>query len=64
MARVSATLRLISFSGVLPGPLAGGFLATFSGLRPSLWAAGIGFIVALVLIFFSPVRLLRTFPAE
>lgn len=63
MARMNATLRLISYSGVSLGPLTAGFLGTWLGLRPSLWVAGIGFIVALVPIFFSPIRRLRGFPS-
>ena len=62
MARMNATLRLISYSGVALGPLAAGFLGTFIGLRPGLWIAAIGFIVALIPIFFSPVRHLQAFP--
>lgn len=63
MARMNATLRLISYSGVSLGPLVAGFLGAWIGLRQSLWVAGIGFIVALVAIFFSPIRRLRSFPS-
>ncbi|GER91258.1 MFS transporter [Dictyobacter vulcani] len=61
MARMNATLRLLSYGGATLGPLVAGFLSTWIGLRTSLWIAGIGFILALFTLFASPVRHLQTF---
>lgn len=63
MARMNAILRLISYGGGTFGPLAAGFLGTWIGARASLWVASIGFLLALVPLFLSPVRRMRVFPS-
>lgn len=62
MARMNATLRLISYGAGTLGPIAAGVLGAWIGLRSSLWIASIGFILALFPLYLSPVRRLRAIP--
>ncbi|MGW7683703.1 MFS transporter [Kribbella sp. NPDC054772] len=60
--RVSATMSFVSW-GVTPlGSLLGGALATTLGLHPTLWLTGLGTLTANTLLYFSPLRPLRTIP--
>lgn len=60
--RVNATMRFIMW-GVTPvGALAGGLAGTTLGLRPTLFVASIGVLVAAVWIVRSPVFALREVP--
>ncbi len=60
--RVNATMRFIMW-GVTPlGALAGGLLGTAIGLRPTLFVAAIGVLLATVWIVRSPVLALRDVP--
>jgi MFS family permease len=57
--RVNASARFIS-TGLIPaGALLGGFLGETVGLRPTLWVAGVGVLLAGGFIWTSPVRSLQ-----
>ncbi|MFD7413057.1 MFS transporter [Kitasatospora purpeofusca] len=64
-ARMNASIRFAIW-GTLPiGALAGGYLGSVIGTRPTLWLiAGIGLLSCLPLIFTKDVRALRTFPSQ
>ncbi|MGW2826540.1 MFS transporter [Streptomyces sp. NPDC001443] len=62
LGRVSAAARWFTW-GTLPlGGLAGGALATFLGVRTTLWIAVVGGCCAGLWLFFSPLRSLRDIP--
>ncbi|MET7520226.1 MFS transporter [Streptomyces sp. NPDC005480] len=62
LGRVSAAARWINW-GTLPlGSLAGGVLATFLGVRTTLWIAVVGGCCAGLWLFFSPLRGMRDIP--
>lgn len=62
--RMTATFRFISW-GVAPlGALLGGALGEVLGLRPTLFIAGSGILLASLWIFFSPLWSLRQQPTE
>lgn len=46
--RMTATLRLMGYSGLPLGSLIGGVLGTILGVRPTIWAAAIGMLLAAV----------------
>lgn len=63
MGRMNAGYRFISW-GTLPfGGLIGGWLGGVIGLRPTLVVTAFGFLSAVVVMYFSPVRKLVDFPA-
>jgi MFS family permease len=62
LGRVSASLRLIAYSGSTLGALVAGYLSSMIGLQAGLWVGCIGFIVTLLPIFFSPLPRLHTMP--
>ncbi|GHO97653.1 MFS transporter [Reticulibacter mediterranei] len=62
LGRVSASLRLIAYSGSTIGALVAGYLSSVIGLRAGLWVGSIGFIITLLPIFFSPLPRLHTMP--
>jgi MFS family permease len=64
LGRMNASVRWIVW-GTLPlGALAGGGVATWIGLRPTLFITTIGGVLAFLWVFFSPLRRMRDFPAE
>jgi predicted MFS family arabinose efflux permease len=59
LARVNSATHL-TFRGVLPvGALAGGLLAGFIGIRPTMLISAAGFSFSILWLIFSPVRGLR-----
>ena len=62
--RVNATVRVISLGVVPLGALLGGTIGDRYGLRPTVLIAGVGTLLAFLLVFVSPVRRLRSQPAE
>jgi len=62
--RMNASMRFMVWGTMPLGSLIGGVLGTVIGLRPTLWVAGIGGSLAFLWVFFSPVRTLRSIPAE
>jgi hypothetical protein len=64
MGRVNATIRFVA-GGALPiGALAGGALGGLIGLPLTLVVAELGTLLGVVWLVVSPVRSLRTLPAE
>jgi hypothetical protein len=64
LGRMNATIRFV-VSGVLPvGALAGGAIGTAIGLRPSLWLAVAGQVLAGGWLLASPMRRMRDFPDQ
>ena len=64
LGRMNASRRFVVW-GVIPlGQLASGGLAAWIGLRPTLLVGAIGAAVAFLPLALSPVRSLRTVPAE
>ncbi|MFB8243222.1 MFS transporter [Kitasatospora purpeofusca] len=64
-ARMNASVRFAVWGTLPVGALAGGFLGSVLGTRPTLWTiAGIGLLSCLPLILTKDVRTLRTFPAQ
>jgi MFS family permease len=62
--RMNATMRFVVW-GTLPiGALAGGALGGAIGLRPTLWVAAVGGLLAFVPPLLSPVRGLASIPEE
>jgi predicted MFS family arabinose efflux permease len=62
--RVSATVRVLT-SGVVPvGALAGGLLGEAIGLRATVLVGAAGVMLAFLWVLLSPVRSLRSLPAE
>lgn len=59
LSRVMATVRFVSWSAAPLGAAACGLLATFAGLRVTLWAVCVGSLGAPVIVFLSRVRGLR-----
>ncbi|MFD5465006.1 MFS transporter [Kitasatospora sp. NPDC127059] len=63
--RMNASIRFAVWGARPVGALAGGFLGSVLGTRPTLWAiAGIGLLSCLPLIVAGDVRRLRGFPAQ
>ena len=61
LGRVSSALNLL-FRGVLPaGAVAGGVLAESFGIRQTMAAGAIGFLLSTLWLVFSPVRRIRDF---
>jgi len=60
--RVSATMSFVSWGAAPLGSLLGGALGTAFGLRTTLWMAGLGTLAGNGLLYFSPLRTLRTVP--
>ena len=62
LGRVTATMRFMR-TGLVPlGALLGGLVAERYGLRPSVLVAGLGTLLAVLWVLFSPIRALRTAP--
>ncbi len=59
LGRVTAARRFLLFSAAPLGAALGGFLGGEIGLRATLLVGALGPVVALLLLFFSPVRVVR-----
>jgi MFS family permease len=46
VGRVTAAVRLIALIGVVPGTIAGGWIAQVDGARTAMWVSAIGWLVA------------------
>lgn len=62
LGRMNATMRFLVWGTMPLGALLGGALGGAIGLRPTLWVAGAGAMVAFVPLLLSTVRGLETFP--
>lgn len=62
LGRVNAARRFLVFSTLPLGAGIGGWLGGVIGLRPTLFVGALGFVAALLLAFFSPVRHVRDVP--
>jgi MFS family permease len=64
LGRVNASRRFIVWGTVPLGSLVSGGLATWIGLRPTLFVGSIGCLLATVPILLSPVRRVKRMPTE
>ncbi|HEY3513061.1 MULTISPECIES: MFS transporter [Kribbella] len=62
--RVSATMSFVSWGAAPIGSLLGGALGTAFGLHTTLWIAGLGTLAGNSVLYFSPLRRLRSIPAD
>ncbi|MEZ4521894.1 MAG: MFS transporter [Thermomicrobiales bacterium] len=62
--RVNGSLRVVIRGAAPVGAILGGLLGEWIGLRPTLAIAAIGFPLAILVVWFSPVRPLLTPPEE
>ena len=62
--RVNATMQMISWATTPHGALLGGWLGGSIGLRPTLFFAVAGLLLAIPWIWFSPVRMLKGLPTS
>ncbi|MEV8633624.1 MFS transporter [Streptosporangium sp. NPDC051023] len=60
LGRVVATVRMVSWGALALGSLAGGALGGWIGLRETVLVAGVGLFVPAVILWFSPVRRMRS----
>lgn len=60
--RMNATMSVVAVGAVPIGALAGGVLGEAIGLRPTLFVAVLGELLAVCWLLFSPVRVLREQP--
>jgi MFS family permease len=63
LGRVNATMRFLVIGAMPLGGLLGGALGTWLGVRPTLWIATVGSMLAFLPAFFSPLRSMRTLPS-
>lgn len=64
LGRMDATARFAAWGTIPIGALAGGILGSTIRLRPTLWVAVGGSVVAVLPVFFSPLRTMRHLPTE
>ena len=64
LGRLNATRRFIVWGTIPLGSLTGGALASWIGLRPTLWVGAIGACVCFLPVALSPVRHIREMPTE
>jgi MFS family permease len=62
LGRVSSTFHVASGIAQLSATLAAGLLAEVIGLRPTMWLAPLGGVLAAAILWFSPVRRLKGLP--
>jgi Na+/melibiose symporter-like transporter len=62
--RMNAAMRFMVWGTMPIGALAGGAIGTAIGLRPTLIIGGLGSLLAVLWVFFSPVRGLQTMPTQ
>jgi len=60
LGRTNASWHVIEGAASLLGMLVGGLLGQYLGIRPTLWLAGLGNVLALIWLLRSPVRTLGT----
>ena len=63
-ARATAARRLPMYAAQLGGAALGGVLGTSLGLRPTLFLGALGLVGAALILWVSPIRTLRAFPAS
>ncbi|HEV7653655.1 MAG TPA: MFS transporter [Mycobacteriales bacterium] len=64
LGRMNATIRFAVWGTIPIGALIGGILGSTIGLRPTLWVAVAGSALAVLPVFFSPLRTMRELPTE
>ncbi len=64
LGRMNASRRFIVFGSIPLGSLAGGALASWIGLRPTLWVGAIGACFCFLPIALSPIRHIGAMPTE
>ncbi|MFF5537205.1 MFS transporter [Streptomyces cinerochromogenes] len=64
LGRVSATARFVSGGGIPLGGVLGGALGSVFGTAATLWIGAAGMTLSVLPAFLSPLRTMRTLPAE
>jgi MFS family permease len=64
LGRMNATIRFAVWGTIPIGSLLGGILGATIGLRPTLWVAVAGSLLAVLPVFLSPLRTMRELPTE
>jgi MFS family permease len=64
LGRTNASLQTISFGGLAIGPILGGAIAGLIGNASMIVICGIGIALSTLLIYLSPVRLIKEIPKE
>ena len=64
LGRMNATIRFAVWGTIPIGSLLGGILGATIGLRPTLWVALVGSLLAILPVFLSPLRTMRELPTE
>jgi MFS family permease len=64
LGRMNATIRFAVWGTIPIGALLGGTLGATIGLRPTLWVAVLGSLLAVLPVFLSPLRTMRELPTE
>lgn len=64
LGRMNATIRFAVWGTIPIGALLGGALGATIGLRPTLWIAVAGSALAVLPVFFSPLRTMRELPTS
>ena len=64
LGRMNATIRFAVWGTIPIGSLLGGILGATIGLRPTLWVAVLGSLLAVLPVFLSPLRTMRELPTE
>jgi MFS family permease len=62
LGRMNATIRFLVWGTIPLGGLLGGALASWIGLRPTLFVAAVGGTLAVLPVYFSPLRRMRDLP--
>ncbi len=62
LGRMNATMRFFVWGTIPIGAFLGGVLGSTIGIRPTLLVAAIGGSLALLPVFFSPLRTMRELP--
>jgi MFS family permease len=63
LGRMTATVRFVVWGGMPLGALIGGVLGQYLGVRQAMWVGGLGELLAVLPILFSPLRGMRDLPA-
>jgi len=64
MGRVTASMRVLSWSAMLAGTVLGGVLGETVGPRLTMLIGAIGSVPAVLWLVMSPIRQLRSFPSR
>jgi MFS family permease len=62
LGRMNATMRFLVWGTMPLGGLIGGILGETIGVRPAMWVAAIGGMLAFTPVFLSPLRRMRELP--